>query len=122
LTRVSSTVLVMFVRQVATIAALCAVMAAQEPFLTLVAVGAFPLIAIMVRVIGRRLYRINMRTQERVAQFTVLLQESLSATKIVKAFGREAHERRRFDGVNHRLLELQLKNVRADELTEPLME
>jgi subfamily B ATP-binding cassette protein MsbA len=122
LTRVSSTVLVMFVRQVATIVALGVVMAAQEPFLTLLALVAFPFIALAVRLIGRRLYRINARTQARVAQLTVLLQESLSATKIVKAFGREAHERRRFDAVNERLLALQLKNVRADELTEPLME
>jgi len=46
----------------------------------------------------------------------------IEARTIVKAFGREAHERRRFDGLNTRLLDLQLKNVRADELTEPLME
>jgi subfamily B ATP-binding cassette protein MsbA len=122
LTRVSSTVLVMFVRQVATIVALCAVMVGEQPVLALLALLGFPLIAVMVRAIGRRLYRINTRTQERVAQLTVRLQESLGATKIVKAFGREAHERERFDDVNTRLLTLQLKNVRADELTEPLME
>src|SRR5207249_6870451 len=74
------------------------------------------------RVIGRRLYQINKRAQERVAQLAVLLHESLSGTKIVKAFGRERHEQVRFDALNDRLLALSLKNVRADEVTEPLME
>jgi subfamily B ATP-binding cassette protein MsbA len=86
------------------------------------ALAAFPFIAVAVRLIGRRLYKINKRTQERVARLTVLLHESLTGTKIVKAFGREAHERERFDGLNRRLLALQLQNVRADEITEPLME
>jgi ATP-binding cassette, subfamily B, bacterial MsbA len=122
LTRVSSTFLVMFVRQVATVVALCAVMIGEQPILALIALVSFPLIALMVRKIGRKLYRINTRTQARVAQLTVLLQESLTATKIVKAFNRETHEQRRFDDVNTRLLRLQLQNVRADEITEPLME
>src|SRR5207249_11879516 len=83
---------------------------------------AFPAIALIVRTIGRRLYSINTRTQERVAQLAVLLHESFSGTKIVKAFGRERYEQERFDALNDRLLNLSLKNVRADELTEPLME
>jgi len=57
-----------------------------------------------------------------VAQLAVLLHESFSGTKIVKAFGRERHEQDRFDALNDRLLNLSLKNVRADEITEPLME
>jgi subfamily B ATP-binding cassette protein MsbA len=122
LARLSSTVLVMTVRQVATIGALATVMVVQDWRLSVLTLAAFPLIAVAVRVIGRRLYKINKRAQERVAQLTVLLQESLTGTKIVKAFGREAHERDRFNGINNRLLDLSLKNVRADEITEPLME
>src|SRR2546427_5647858 len=105
-----------------TIVALLVVMVAREWALTLTALVAFPAIALIVRTIGRRLYSINKRTQERVAQLAVLLHESFSGTKIVKAFGRERHEQERFDALNDRLLNLSLKNVRADELTEPLME
>ncbi len=122
LTRLSSTVLVMAVRQVGTIIALAAVMFAREWRLTLFALLAFPFIAVAVRIIGRRLYKINKRAQQRIAQLTVLLQESFSGTKIVKAFGREAHEQERFEALNERLLTLSLKNVRADESTEPIME
>jgi subfamily B ATP-binding cassette protein MsbA len=86
------------------------------------ALVAFPLIAAVVKIIGGRLYRINKRAQERVAQLAVLLHESFAGTRIVKAFGREPHQQRRFDDVNDRLLRLSLKNVRADEVTEPLME
>jgi subfamily B ATP-binding cassette protein MsbA len=122
LARLSSTTLVLSVRQVATIAALLVVMFAREWLLTLAALVAFPLIALVVRVLGRRLYRLNKRSQERVAQLAVLLHEAFAGTKIVKAFGQERHEQARFDDLNERLLQLSLKNVRADEITEPLME
>ncbi len=122
LARLSSDVLVMGVRQMGTIVALLAVMVARERTLTLTALVAVPFIALVVRAIGRRLYKINRRAQERIAQLAVLLQESFSGTKIVKAFGRERHEQARFDKINDRLVALSLQNVRADEITEPLME
>lgn len=122
LARLSSGVLVMAVRQLGTIAALFVVMVAREWALTLTALIAIPFIALIVRTIGRRLYKINKRAQERIAQLAILLQESFSGTKIVKAFGRERHEQERFDALNRRLVDLSLKNVRADEITEPLME
>jgi subfamily B ATP-binding cassette protein MsbA len=122
LARLSSTMLVMAIRQVATIVALLVVMFAREWLLTLAALVAFPLIALVVRVLGGRLYRLNKRAQERIAQLAVLLHEAFAGTKIVKAFGRERHEQARFDDLNRRLLQLSLKNVRADEITEPLME
>jgi len=122
LARVSSTVLVMAFRQVALIAALLSVMVAREWRLALIAVIVFPFVGVAVRSIGRRLYRINKRSQEKIAELNVLLHEAFSGMKIVKAFGRERHEGERFDRVNRRLLDLALKDHRTDEITEPLME
>jgi ATP-binding cassette, subfamily B, bacterial MsbA len=122
LARVSSTVLVMALRQLAMIAALLSVMAVREWRLAVIAVIVFPFIGVAVRGIGRRLYRINKRSQEKVAELNVLLHEAFSGTKIVKAFGREHHEAERFERVNRRLLDLALKDHRTDEITEPLME
>jgi subfamily B ATP-binding cassette protein MsbA len=122
LARLSSEVLVMAFRQVATVVALVVVMFTQEWRLTLLALVAFPLVGLTIRSLGRRLYQINRRTQEQIGALTTLLQEALAGTKIVKAFGREAHERARFDRINHQLLELSLKDHRVDELSEPLME
>jgi ATP-binding cassette, subfamily B, bacterial MsbA len=122
LARVSSTVLIMAVRQIAMIVALLSVMVVREWRLAVIAVVVFPFIGVAVRSIGRRLYRINKRSQEKIAELNVLLHEAFSGMKIVKAFGREGHEAERFGRVNRRLLDLALKDHRTDEITEPLME
>jgi subfamily B ATP-binding cassette protein MsbA len=120
--RVSSTVMVMVVRQTAMVVALVSVMFVREWRLALIALVIFPFVGAAVRSIGRRLYRINKRSQEKVAELNVLLHEAFAGTKIVKAFGREGHEAERFDRVNERLLALALKDHRTDEATDPLME
>lgn len=99
LARLSSSLLVQAVRHIGTIVALLVVMFAREWLLTLGALIAFPLIAVIVKVIGQRLYRLNKRAQERVAQLAVLLHESFAGTKIVKGFGREGHQQARFEDV-----------------------
>ncbi len=122
LSRLSSTVMVMAIRQVFTVVALLSVMILREWVLAVIAVVVFPFVGIAVRAIGRKLYKINKRTQEKIAELNVVLQEVFAGTKIVKAFGRETHEQERFDRVNERLLDLSLKDHRTDEITEPLME
>jgi subfamily B ATP-binding cassette protein MsbA len=122
LARVSSTVLIMAIRQIAMVVALLSVMLVREWRLAVIALVVFPFVGLAVRSIGHRLYRINKRSQEKVAELNVLLHEAFSGMKIVKAFGREGHEAERFGRVNRRLLDLALKDHRTDEITEPLME
>ena len=122
LARLSSTVLVMTIRQLVMVVALTAVMFVRDWRLAVIALVVFPFVGVAVRSIGRRLYRINKRSQLKVAELNVLLHEVFSGTKIVKAFGREAHEVGRFDHVNRGLLNLALKDHRTDEITDPLME
>jgi subfamily B ATP-binding cassette protein MsbA len=120
--RLASVVLVMSIRQVGTIVALLIVMFAREWALALIAAAVFPLVGLTVRALGRQLYGVNRRAQERVAELTVLLQESFAGAKVVKAFGRESLERERFDRLNDRMLRLALKDARIDQLSGPLME
>ena len=122
LARLSSTVLVMTIRQTVMVVALATVMFVRDWRLAVIALVVFPFVGVAVRSIGRRLYRINKRSQQKVAELNVLLHEVFSGTKIVKAFGREAHEVERFDRVNRSLLSLALKDHRTDEITDPLME
>ncbi len=122
LARLSSTVLVMTIRQSVMVVALAAVMFARDWRLAVIALVVFPFVGVAVRAIGRRLYRINKRSQQKIAELNVLLHEAFSGTKIVKAFGREGHEVERFDHVNRGLLSLALKDHRTDEITDPLME
>jgi subfamily B ATP-binding cassette protein MsbA len=120
--RLSSTVLVMGVRQIGTIIALLTVMFLREWVLALIAVLVFPAVGVLFRAVGRKLYKIGKRSQEKISELNIVLQEAFTGNKIVKAFGRERLQQERFDGVNDRLLRLALKDHRVDELAEPLME
>jgi subfamily B ATP-binding cassette protein MsbA len=120
--RLFSYLVVDTVRRSGTIVAMLVVMFARSWMLALIAVVAFPALALTVWALGRQLYRINRRTQERIAELFVLLQESFTGVKIVKAFGREGFEQTRLDRLNNRLLSLALKDLRIDELSKAVME
>ena len=122
LARLASTVLVMLVRQMATIVALLTVMFIREWVLALIAVVIFPAVGVLFRTLGHKLYRIAKRSQEKIGELNIVLQEAFTGNKIVKAFGRERLQQERFDAVNDRLLRLALKDQRVDLLAEPLME
>ena len=122
LSHISSNVLVMGVLQIGSLVALTTVMFVREWKLTLLALTVFPLIGLVVHFVGRRLYALGRRTQRQIAQLGIVLQESFTGQKIVKAFGRERFEQERFDSVNNRLLSLALKNARTDYAAEPMLE
>ena len=122
LSHISSNVLVMGVLQIGSLVALTTVMFVREWRLTVLALTVFPLIGLVVHFVGRRLYSLSRRTQRQISHLAVVLQESFTGTKIVKAFGRERFEQGRFDAVNDRLLALSLKNARTDYAAEPLLE
>ena len=120
--RLFSYLVVDTVRRSGTIVAVVVVMLARSPVLALIAIIIFPALALAVWALGRQLYRINRRTQERIAELFVLLQESFTGAKIVKAFGRESFEQARWDRLNNRMLRLALKDIQIDELSKATME
>ncbi len=120
--RLTSLLLVDTIRRLGTIVALLVVMFTREWVLALIATAVFPAAGILIWLLGRRLYRINRRAQQRIGELFVLLQESFTSTKIVKAFGREELEQARFDRLNDALMRLGLKDLRIDQLSAPLME
>ncbi len=122
LARLTATVLPAGMRQVGNIVPLLIVMFIREWVLALIAVAVLPLVALAVRALGRRLYRINRRAQDRTGDLSVLLHETFAGAKIVKAFGRESFERGRFAQLNDRLLRLAVKDTRVDQLSSPLLE
>jgi subfamily B ATP-binding cassette protein MsbA len=87
--RLSSSVLVMAVRHVGTIAVLLAVMFVREWVVALMAIAVFPAAGATVRLIGRKLYTINKRAQQRLGDLNVVLQESFAGTKIVKGLAEQ---------------------------------
>jgi subfamily B ATP-binding cassette protein MsbA len=122
LTRVSSQAPALAVRQVFTFFALLGVIFSREWRLAAIAILVFPLIGFLLIKIGKKLQAINKRGQEEIAELNVVIQETFTGTKIVKAFGREAYERERFKRANRLLYDLLMRDVKVDELTSPLME
>jgi len=122
LTRISSQDPAVATREVCTLLALLVVIFAREWRLAVIALIVFPLIALALRRIGKKLQEINKRGQEKIAELSVVIQETLTGTKIVRAFGREAHEQERFKRANRKLYALQMRDVQVHELTSPLME
>jgi ATP-binding cassette, subfamily B, bacterial MsbA len=72
--------------------------------------------------IGRKVRRVRTRYQEAMAEMNAFLHETLAGNKIVKAFGMETHEKRRFFGKTNDLFGLEIKAVRIRSLVSPIME
>ena len=72
--------------------------------------------------LGRRIRRSVESGQSRVGELTQILQETFSGNRVVKAFGMESFEIRRFRDAARRLLRDNLRAVRFAVLTSPLMD
>jgi subfamily B ATP-binding cassette protein MsbA len=90
--------------------------------LAIIAMFVFPLAIYPIAKFGQRMRQIATRTQVTLGSLTTLLQETISGTRIVKAFSMEEYENRRFSVENERLFHLILKAVSINALSSPLME
>jgi subfamily B ATP-binding cassette protein MsbA len=122
LANLSSDMLVSTIRRVGTMVSLLVVMFTRDWALTLFVAAMLPVAALVNWPIGRQLYKINRRAQDMSGQLAVMLMESLTGRKIVKAFGREDLEQSRFDRLNDRRLRLAVRDHRVDEFSRPLLE
>jgi subfamily B ATP-binding cassette protein MsbA len=105
-----------------TIVGLCGVIIYRDWFLAIFALGVFPLCVIPLVKFGRRLRKISTRSQETMADVSVLLHETIVGARIVKGFCREDYEARRFAAEAWRLFKLRMKDVSTRALSSPLME
>ncbi|CAO0822634.1 membrane hypothetical protein [Desulfarculales bacterium] len=94
----------------------------RDWFLGIFAVGVFPLCMIPLVKFGRRLRKISHRSQETMADVSVLLHETISGARIVKGFCREDHETARFSAEAERLFRLRMKDISTRAISSPLME
>jgi subfamily B ATP-binding cassette protein MsbA len=105
-----------------TIVGLCGVIVYRDWFLAIFALGVFPLCVIPLVKFGRRLRKISTRSQETMADVSVLLHETIVGARIVKGFCREDYEAKRFAREAWRLFGLRMKDVSTRALSSPLME
>jgi ATP-binding cassette, subfamily B, bacterial MsbA len=71
---------------------------------------------------GRRVRRVSTGCQEAMAEMTSFLHETFVGNKIVKAFGMEEYEKKRFAEKTLHLFGLEMKAVIARSLSSPVME
>lgn len=72
--------------------------------------------------IGQRIKRYSRRGQEAMGNLTAVLEQSFSGIKVVKAFGTEDHEVRKFVQVNAGFYAFIRKTIRYAAATSPVME
>ncbi|MDD5170136.1 MAG: ABC transporter transmembrane domain-containing protein, partial [Syntrophales bacterium] len=90
--------------------------------LALIAVFVFPLIIYPIAKFGKKLRSISRRSQITMGSLNTLLHETISGTRIVKAFGMENYENRRFVEENERFFKLNIKAVSVNAASSPFME
>jgi subfamily B ATP-binding cassette protein MsbA len=71
---------------------------------------------------GRRIRKISTRGQVAMAELSTFLHETFAGAKIIKAFGMETYEKQRFFKKTAKLFDIEMKEVKVDELSSPVME
>lgn len=89
--------------------------------LTLLTLVAVPPTILIISLLGRRIWSDSTEVQESLAQATGILDESLGAVRVVKAFARERYEFRRFSQRMAELLRVSLRRARAQAFVSPLI-
>ena len=117
-----STAVTSIVRHFFTILGLIVVVLYRDWKLALCALVILPIAFFPVVEFGRRVRRVSRRCQESMAELNSFLHETFAGSKIVKAFGMEDFEKKRFVKKTDDLFELEIKTVIAKSLSSPVME
>ncbi len=90
--------------------------------LTLLTLVTVPMVGAAMKIFGRKIKGASALIQERLADITALLQESLSSIRVVKSFVREEYEIERFRAENILNFQAVMKNVQLTSLLTPTVE
>ncbi|WP_166255324.1 lipid A export permease/ATP-binding protein MsbA [Marinobacter salicampi] len=90
--------------------------------LTLVFLAVGPLIGFVVSYASKRFRKISRRIQGSMGDITHVASESISGYRVVRTFGGEGYERKRFADVSHRNLRQSLKLASAQAISVPVIQ
>jgi len=110
------------VQNVAQIITTIAVLLAMSRKLTLLSLIVAPLLTLALQPLLRRLRRGYRRSRGDFGEATSVLQEVVSGIRLVKSFGGEPYEDRRFGDASHRYSEGMVRINRVSALSQPLTE
>ncbi len=110
------------VQQPITLVAALAFMVKTDLVLALLSLVVFPVCVAPVVIFGRKVRKYSRQSQEYLADLASVVQENVSGVRVVKAFGMEAYEERKFDRENRGVFGRLIKTVLARNINQPLME
>ena len=90
--------------------------------LALIGMIVFPLTIYPLSKFGKKVRKVTKSTQMTMGTLSSLLQETISGTRIVKAFCMEKYENERFAAENGRLLKYNMKYVSVHAMSTPVMD
>jgi subfamily B ATP-binding cassette protein MsbA len=88
--------------------------------LTLVSLALVPLVAVTVRATARRLKRLIRESQQMNGEMMQTIDEAARARHVIKVFGSQSYEVRRFESRSERLRNFALKQASTAATTEPI--
>ena len=97
-------------------------MFAKDWQLAAICIFIFPMAALPILRLGRRMRKVTANTQEEMGLFTTLLEQTFQGIRVVKAYGMEGYEKSRIAGIVERIFKLNLKSARTRALSSPIME
>jgi subfamily B ATP-binding cassette protein MsbA len=118
----TSQILADFLRQIFAAVFLIFVLLTNDWQLAVISMVVLPAVMIPTTRIGRRIRRTSRSTQDRQGDLNQILQETLTGHMVVKAFGAEGYEFRRFREAAHRLLKTNVRYVLQQGLSSPLID
>jgi subfamily B ATP-binding cassette protein MsbA len=81
-----------------------------------------PVVVLSARRIGRGVRQTTRKGQDKLAEIQNILHETITGNRIVKAFGMEMWEMNRFRRAARRLFDANLKSVKVQAISSPLMD
>ncbi len=117
-----SNVLTGFGKDVLSFIGLVTVMFLKDWQLAAISVFVFPMAALPVLKLGRRMRKVTANTQEEMGLFTTLLEQTFQGIRVVKAYGMEGYEKSRIGDIVERIFKLNLKSARTRSMSSPIME
>ncbi len=115
-----SSVITDAVRQPAKLVMVFAFVILVEWKLALFSLALVPTIVVPVIIIGQLLRRISRDAQRRLADLTSVMKEALDGVAVVKAFGQEEREEKRFNDLCHGFFRQMVRATKAKSLNDPI--
>lgn len=88
--------------------------------LTLIVAALFPLIAITMRILAKRLYRLTKESQSEIDRLAYVVEESVLAHKEIRIQGAQAEQQTRFAQINKMLSRIAMKSAMAGSAVTPM--